>query len=163
MSDAFSIKPSTAFAITALIATAAVTVPFLMQATPAGSPVRTQILAYLTLFLGFYMAWNIGANDVANAMGTSVGSGALTLRQAVLIAAVLEFAGAFLVGSHVSHTMQKGIVVAEVFKGQDTLLFCGMLSSLAAAGTWLQVISTETPPPLAHRLSLIPHTHSPKS
>ena len=159
MSDAFSITPRTAFAITTLIAAAAVTVPFFMHATPAGSSVRAQVLAYLTLFLGFYMAWNIGANDVANAMGTSVGSGALTLRQAVMTAAVLEFAGAFLVGSHVSHTMQKGIVVAEVFKGQDTLLFCGMLSSLAAAGTWLQVTFTEMTPPLPPSL----HTQTPHS
>lgn len=86
------------------------------------------------------MAWNIGANDVANAMGTSVGSGALTLRQAVLTAAVLEFSGAFLMGTHVTSTMQKGILVASVFQGKDTLLFAGLLSSLAAAGTWLQVI-----------------------
>ncbi|CBI18644.3 unnamed protein product, partial [Vitis vinifera] len=87
------------------------------------------------------MAWNIGANDVANAMGTSVGSGALTLRQAVLTAAVLEFSGALLMGTHVTSTMQKGILVANVFQGKDTLLFAGLLSSLAAAGTWLQVAS----------------------
>lgn len=76
---------------------------------------------------------------MANAMGTSVGSGALTLRQAVLTAAVLEFSGALLMGTHVTSTMQKGILVANVFQGKDTLLFAGLLSSLAAAGTWLQV------------------------
>lgn len=86
------------------------------------------------------MAWNIGANDVANAMGTSVGSGALSLRQAVLLAAVLEFSGALFMGTHVTSTMQKGILVASVFEGKDTLLFAGLLSSLAAAGSWLQVI-----------------------
>lgn len=87
------------------------------------------------------MAWNIGANDVANAMGTSVGSGALSLRQAVVMAGVLEFSGALLMGTHVTNTMQKGILVANVFQGKDTLLFAGLLSSLAAAGTWLQVAS----------------------
>lgn len=85
------------------------------------------------------MAWNIGANDVANAMGTSVGSGALTIRQAVITAAVLEFSGALLMGTHVTSTMQKGILMANVFQGKDMLLFAGLLSSLAAAGTWLQV------------------------
>ena len=60
------------------------------------------ILIIVILLTGFYLAWNIGANDVANAMGTSVGSGALTLRQAVIVAALLEFAGAFFFGSHVS-------------------------------------------------------------
>uniref|UniRef100_A0A6N2L7G5 Phosphate transporter n=1 Tax=Salix viminalis TaxID=40686 RepID=A0A6N2L7G5_SALVM len=76
----------------------------------------------------------LSANDVANAMGTSVGSGALTLRQAVLTAAILEFSGALLMGTHVTSTMQKGILVANVFQGRDTLLFAGLLSSLAAAG-----------------------------
>jgi phosphate/sulfate permease len=57
----------------------------------------------------------------------------------VLTAAVLEFSGAFMVGSHVSHTMQSGILTAGIFNGKDSLLFCGMLSSLGAAGTWLQV------------------------
>ena len=63
------------------------------------------ILLVLILLAGFYMAWNIGANDVANAMGTSVGSGALTLRQAIIVAAILEFSGAFFFGAHVSETV----------------------------------------------------------
>ena len=81
---------------------------------------ETLILIGLALIFGLYMAWNIGANDVANAMGTSVGSGALTLKRAVILAAVMEFCGAFLVGPHVSETVRKGIVdpayiqVAEV-------------------------------------------------
>ena len=70
--------------------------------------IETVILG-IALIAGFYMAWSIGANDVANAMGTSVGSGALTIKRAVIIAAVLEFAGAFLVGTHVSETIRKGI------------------------------------------------------
>ena len=87
------------------------------------------------------MAWNIGANDVANAMGTSVGSGALTLRRAVIVAAVLEFAGAFLAGSSVSETVRKGIVDAKMFEGDPTAFVCGMLAALLAAGAWLQIAS----------------------
>ena len=87
------------------------------------------------------MAWNIGANDVANAMGTSVGSGALTLRNAVIIAACLEFAGAFLFGSHVSQTVQTGIVKPDIFTQDPLLLVYGMLSALLAAGIWLQIAS----------------------
>ena len=67
------------------------------------------VLIILTLICGFYVAWNIGANDVANAMGTSVGSGALTLRRAVILAAIFEFAGAYIVGSNVSNTVRKKI------------------------------------------------------
>lgn len=139
MAEAFDISPRTAFGITAAIAMAALVLPLYMPSSGIGTSLKVRGLHYLTLLLGFYMAWNIGANDVANAMGTSVGSGALTLRQAVMTAAVLEFAGAFMVGSHVSHTMQSGILTAKVFAGRETLLFCGMLSSLGAAGTWLQV------------------------
>lgn len=139
MAEAFDISPRTAFGITAAIAMAALVLPMYMPSSGIGTSLKVRGLHYLTLLLGFYMAWNIGANDVANAMGTSVGSGALTLRQAVMTAAVLEFAGAFMVGSHVSHTMQSGILTAKVFAGRETLLFCGMLSSLGAAGTWLQV------------------------
>ncbi|RAP38222.1 inorganic phosphate transporter [Candidatus Marinamargulisbacteria bacterium SCGC AAA071-K20] len=85
------------------------------------------------------MAWNIGANDVANAMGTSVGSGALTLKKAVIVAAVLEFSGAFLVGSHVTDTVRKGIVDPMMFKMNPEILMFGMLASLLAAAIWLQV------------------------
>lgn len=99
------------------------------------------ILFVLIILAGFYMAWNIGANDVANAMGTSVGSGALTLTQAVCIAAVLEFCGAFFFGSHVSETIQKGIVDTEPFAGQPQLIVFGMLASLLSAGAWLQIAS----------------------
>lgn len=98
------------------------------------------LLLILVIAAGFYMAWNIGANDVANAMGTSVGSGALTLKQAVIIAAILEFMGAFFFGSHVSETIQKGIIDATVFKDPMVVVY-GMLSSLLAAGVWLQIAS----------------------
>jgi inorganic phosphate transporter, PiT family len=98
-------------------------------------------LIIFILVTGFYMAWNIGANDVANAIGTSVGSGALKLKQAVIIAAILEFAGAFFFGSHVSKTMQSGIVNADLFVDNPRILVYGMLASLASAGIWLQVAS----------------------
>lgn len=99
------------------------------------------ILLGIVLLAGFYMAWNIGANDVANAMGTSVGSGALRLKQAVIIAAVLEFSGAFFFGSHVSETVQKGIVDPDIFLQDPHILAYGMLASLLAAGVWLQMAS----------------------
>ncbi|CAN6273276.1 unnamed protein product [Urochloa humidicola] len=142
MAKAFHITPQMAMSISVMIAFAALTVPLVMRSLVCHGTFKIRVLAYLTLLSGFYMAWNIGANDVANAMGTSVGSGALTIRQAVLTAAVLEFSGAFLMGSHVTNTMQKGILVASVFQGKDSLLFAGLLSSLAAAGTWLQVASS---------------------
>lgn len=98
-------------------------------------------LLIMILVTGFYMAWNIGANDVANAMGTSVGSGALTLRRAVILAAILEFSGAFFFGSHVSKTMQSGIVNADIFASHPRILVYGMLAALASAGIWLQIAS----------------------
>ena len=85
------------------------------------------------------MAWNIGANDVANAMGTSVGSGALTLKRAVILAAVLEFAGAFLVGSSVTDTVRKGIIDPNLFAEVPDIFACGMVAALLAAGTWLMI------------------------
>ena len=99
------------------------------------------LLTILVLVAGFYMAWNIGANDVSNAMGTSVGSGALTLFRAVVIASVLEFAGAFLLGGNVSETMQSGIVDPGFFAGDPQILFFGMLAALIATALWLQVAS----------------------
>ena len=96
------------------------------------------IIITLAVIFGFYMAWGIGANDVANAMGTSVGSGALTLRRAVILAAILEFSGAFLVGSHVSETVRQGIVDPLIFTGDGMSFMLGMLAALLAAGVWLQ-------------------------
>jgi PiT family inorganic phosphate transporter len=95
----------------------------------------------LALLFGFYMAWSVGANDVANAMGTSVGSGALTLRNAVILAAILEFSGAFFVGSHVSETVRKGIIDTQSFNDQPMLLAYGMLAAMLAAAVWLQFAS----------------------
>jgi phosphate/sulfate permease len=99
------------------------------------------ILKPFALLLGLYMAWNIGANDVANAMGTSVGSKALTLRRAVLLAAVLEFSGAFFVGSNVSETIQSGIIDPLIFEHNSTVFVLGMLGSLLSTGILLQIAS----------------------
>lgn len=87
--------------------------------------------------LALYMAWAIGANDVANAMGTSVGSGSLTIRNAVIIAGILEFCGAFFVGSHVTDTVRKGILDTAAFSDNPEILKFGMLGALAAAATLL--------------------------
>jgi PiT family inorganic phosphate transporter len=87
--------------------------------------------------IAFYMAWNIGANDVANAMGTSVGSGAITLKQAVIIAAVLEFSGAVLVGSHVANAHRVDIVKPDVFVSDPELLMYGMVAALLASAFWI--------------------------
>ena len=87
--------------------------------------------------LALYMAWAIGANDVANAMGTSVGSGALTVWGAILVAAIFEFAGAFFAGGQVTDTVRKGMLDVSLVD-RDQLIY-GMLGSLAAAGTLLVV------------------------
>lgn len=99
------------------------------------------ILKILVLVIGFYMSWNIGANDVSNAMGTSVGSGALTLRRAVLLAAILEFSGAFFVGANVSETMQRGLIDTDMFLTEPTLLILGMSAALLGTSLWLQIAS----------------------
>ena len=99
------------------------------------------ILLILACVFGLFMAWGIGANDVANAMGTSVGSGAITIKQAVIIAAIFEFAGAFLAGGQVTKTIRKGIIDADLLSGTPELLVYGMLAALLAAGIWLLVAS----------------------
>ena len=90
---------------------------------------------------GLYMAWAIGANDVANSMGTSVGSGAITVGGAIVIAGVFEFLGAFLAGGEVTSTIRKGIIDAEALADDPNLLVVGMLSALLAAAAWLTVAS----------------------
>ncbi|MEO0377509.1 MAG: inorganic phosphate transporter [Cyanobacteria bacterium P01_A01_bin.17] len=89
--------------------------------------------------LALFLAWNLGANDVANAMGTSVGSKALTLRQAIFLAGVLEFSGAVLFGRQVIATLMRGVVDLELFRPQPQLLLLGMVSVLLTCGLWLQV------------------------
>ena len=95
----------------------------------------------LAALFGVFMAWGIGANDVANAMATSVGSKALTIKQAILVAAVFEFLGAVLAGGEVTSTIRKGIVDSDLLVDTPELLVYGMLAALLAAGTWLLVAS----------------------
>ena len=99
------------------------------------------ILLIITIVLGAFMTWGIGANDVANAMGTSVGSGAITVKQAILIAAIFEFLGAFIAGGHVTKTIRKGIIDPSSIADHPEYLVWGMLASLLAAGIWLLIAS----------------------
>ncbi|EED35480.1 phosphate transporter [Luminiphilus syltensis NOR5-1B] len=99
------------------------------------------LLLILVGVFGLYMAWGIGANDVANAMGTSVGARALTLKQAILVAAIFEFAGAFLAGGEVTSTIRKGIIDPELFAEAPQQFVYGMISALLAAATWLLIAS----------------------
>lgn len=99
------------------------------------------IFLVLAGLFGLFMAWGIGANDVANAMATSVGSKALTIKQAVIIAAIFEFAGAYLAGGQVTATIRKGIIDASSLAPTPELLVYGMLAALLAAGIWLLVAS----------------------
>ena len=97
------------------------------------------ILIGLAGAFGLLMAFGIGANDVANAMGTSVGSKALTIKQAIFVAMIFEFAGAFLAGGEVTATIRKGIIDATALSDTPELLVFGMMASLLAAGIWLIV------------------------
>lgn len=99
------------------------------------------LLIAMAAVVGFLMAWGVGANDVANAMGTSVGSKALTIKQAVFIAMIFEFAGAYLAGGEVTATIRNGIIDAEFFVDSPQLLVFGMISALLSAGIWLAVAS----------------------
>src|SRR3989338_3300221 len=103
----------------------------------------TLIVLGLSLLVGFYMAWTIGASDVANAMGTSVGSHALTIKQAICVAAVFEFLGAFLVGGHVTNTIKQGIIDPLSFAGDPLLFAWGMTAALLSTGIWLQFASAK--------------------
>lgn len=100
---------------------------------------HTTIYLILAGCFGLFMAWGIGANDVANAMATSVGSKALTLKRAVIVAAIFEFSGAFLAGGQVTSTIRKGIIDANLLSGTPELLVFGMLAALLAAGIWLLI------------------------
>jgi PiT family inorganic phosphate transporter len=100
-----------------------------------------QLYVGLAALFGIFMAWGIGANDVANAMATSVGAKALTIKQAIFVAAIFEFAGAVLAGGEVTSTIRKGIVDASLLSDSPDLFIYGMLSSLLAAGIWLLIAS----------------------
>jgi PiT family inorganic phosphate transporter len=97
----------------------------------------------LAVVFGLFMAWGIGANDVANAMATSIGSGALTIRHALIVAAVFEFSGAVLAGGGVTSTIRSGIVESSYVVDQPELFVYGMLAALLSAGIWLLVASRQ--------------------
>ncbi|KLV11221.1 MULTISPECIES: inorganic phosphate transporter [Photobacterium] len=99
------------------------------------------MIILVAAFFGFLMAIGIGANDVANAMGTSVGSKALTVKQAIIIAMIFEFAGAYLAGGEVTDTIRKGVIETSHYAANPEILVYGMMSALLAAGTWLLVAS----------------------
>ena len=99
------------------------------------------ILIVVAAVFGFLMAYGVGANDVANAMGTSVGSRALTIKQAIVIAAIFEFAGAYLAGGSVTSTIRGGITDASFFVDTPELMAYGMIAALLAAASWLIVAS----------------------
>lgn len=99
------------------------------------------LLVGLALLSGLYMAWSIGANDVANAVGTAVGAGSLTLRRAVILAGIFEFLGAWLFGKEVANTIQKGIISEQAFAADQWTLALGMVACLFATGLWLQLAS----------------------
>ncbi len=98
-----------------------------------------ELLYILAVIFALYMAWNIGANDVANAFGTSVGSGALTFKKALILAAIFEFAGAFLVGANVTDTIKGNIVNPDIFIGNPHNFAIGMLAALIASSLWLNI------------------------
>ncbi|MCQ9120660.1 phosphate permease [Rodentibacter pneumotropicus] len=95
----------------------------------------------ITAIFGLLMAFGIGANDVSNAMGTSVGSGTITAKQAILIAMIFEFAGAYLAGGEVTETIKSGIIDPTQFVDSPDILVLGMMSALCAAGVWLLIAS----------------------
>ena len=99
-------------------------------------------LMALAIIFGLYMTWGIGANDVANAMGTSVGSGAISVKQAIIIAAIFEFAGAFIAGGNVTKTIRKGIIDPSSIVDNPEILVFGMLAALLAAAIWLMVATS---------------------
>jgi len=99
------------------------------------------ILITIAVIFAIFMTWGIGANDVANVMGTSVGSGAITVRTAIIIAAIFEFGGAALAGGHVTKTIRKGMVDPSSIAGNPEILVYGMLAALLAAAVWLLIAS----------------------
>ncbi|MHC4337925.1 MAG: inorganic phosphate transporter [Planctomycetota bacterium] len=98
-------------------------------------------LVIAAIIIGFYMAWNIGANDVANSMADAVGSKALTIFWAVVLAGICNFCGAVLVGSHVTDTVRKGIIDTQAFAHDPRMLAHGMVCALLAAAVWLNLAS----------------------
>lgn len=101
------------------------------------------VMIILAVIFGLYMTWGVGANDLANAMGTSVGAGAVSIKQAVCIAIIFEFAGAVLAGGNVTKTIRKGIIDPTDIIATPEILVYGMLASLLAAAVWLMIASAK--------------------
>jgi len=101
------------------------------------------VMIILAVIFGLYMTWGIGANDLANAMGTSVGAGAVSIKQAICIAIIFEFLGAVIAGRHVTKTIRKGIIDPSGIINNPEILVYGMLASLLAAAFWLMIASTK--------------------
>jgi PiT family inorganic phosphate transporter len=99
-------------------------------------------MIFLVALLAFYVAWNLGANDVANSMGTSVGSKAITLRQALIVAGILEFTGSVVFGGAVSETLATGVANPNLFVDSPQLLLTGMIAVLIAVGVWMQIATS---------------------
>lgn len=99
------------------------------------------LLILITAAFAFFMAFGVGANDVSNAMGTSVGSGTITAKQAIIIALIFECAGAYLAGGEVTETIKSGIINPNDFISQPDILVLGMMSALFASGLWLLIAS----------------------
>jgi PiT family inorganic phosphate transporter len=100
-----------------------------------------EVLVIIAIIVGFYMAWNIGANDVANSMADAVGSKALTIFWAVVLAGICNFCGAVLVGSHVTDTVRQGIIDTQAFAHDPRMLAHGMVCAMLAAAVWLNLAS----------------------
>ncbi|MFO8050758.1 MAG: anion permease [Thermoplasmatota archaeon] len=119
-----------------------------------GLGIGSIIMIAITMVFGFYMAWTIGANDVANSMGTVFGSGSISLKKIIIIAAIFEFLGAFLVGAHVTETLKSGIVDPSYFQNVDYftgdrgiyIFIAGMLSVLLAASLWVTLATYRSLP-----------------
>ena len=110
------------------------------------SPMSTAMMILIAGYvIGFYMAWNIGANDVANSMASAVGAKAITIRQAVFIAGILNCVGATFIGAHVTNTIRKGIVSTEVL-GDPHLLLIGALAALLASALWVSFATWKSLP-----------------
>ncbi|MEE4263257.1 MAG: anion permease [Desulfobacteraceae bacterium] len=107
-----------------------------------GSEYYVLIIGYI---FGFYMAWNIGANDVANSMASAVGAKAITIRQAIFIAGILNIVGAVFIGSHVTQTIRKGIVSTDILSDPHLALI-GALSALLAAALWVSFATWKSLP-----------------
>ncbi len=102
-------------------------------------------ILYIGYVFGFYMAWNIGANDVANSMASAVGAKAITIRQAIFIAAILNVVGATFIGSHVTQTIRKGIVSTDIMSDPHLALL-GALAALLAAALWVSFATWKSLP-----------------